>query len=135
MFQYSFVNTVTFKVLVNERQTKATQTFTNQKHQTQPSPPKTKPAFKNDYEVEILSRETSPQKPSHQKRNAYLLITLYRSGSTLTGEMFNRNKDFLYYFEPLAVFGNNEAPKQKFKMLNETFHCVPPVAKDYEKFV
>ena len=36
------------------------------------------------------------------KRNAYLLITLYRSGSTLTGEMFNRNLDFLYFFEPLG---------------------------------
>ena len=68
------------------------------------------------------------------RRNAYLLITLYRFGSTLTGEMFNRNPDFLYFFEPLAIFGNNDAPKQKFKMLNETFHCVPPAAKDYEKF-
>ena len=40
------------------------------------------------------------RKPS--KRNAFLLITLYRSGSTLTGEMFNRNFDFLYFFEPLG---------------------------------
>ena len=38
------------------------------------------------------------------KRNAFLLITLYRSGSTLAGEMFNRNPDFLYYFEPLGKY-------------------------------
>jgi hypothetical protein len=44
--------------------------------------------------------------PSHEvslkietKRKGYLLVTMYRSGSTLTGEMFNRNPDFLYYFE------------------------------------
>ena len=37
--------------------------------------------------------------PANKKRKAYLLITLYRSGSTLTGEMFNRNKNFMYYFE------------------------------------
>ena len=41
-----------------------------------------------------------------KSRNAFLLITLYRSGSTLTGEMFNRNADFLYYFEPLGKIFN-----------------------------
>ena len=37
--------------------------------------------------------------PEPKQRSAYLLITMYRSGSTLTGEMFNRNKNFMYYFE------------------------------------
>jgi len=119
-------------VLTNERQTKATKTPVHLKP-TQHPPPQPSKIKPHDYEVEILSRELPAQKLS-KKRNAYLLVTLYRSGSTLTGEMFNRNSDFLYFFEPLAVFGNNEAPKQKFKMLNETFHCVPPAAKDYEKF-
>ena len=40
--------------------------------------------------------------PDKKSRNAFLLITLYRSGSTLTGELFNRNPNFLYYFEPLG---------------------------------
>jgi len=79
--------------------------------------------------------------PSHEvalksetKRKGYLLVTMYRSGSTLTGEMFNRNPDFLYYFEPLAIFGNNNAPLQKMKMLNETFHCKAPDASNYKKY-
>ena len=47
-----------------------------------------------------LVHDVSPKVRNFQKRRkAYLLITLYRSGSTLTGEMFNRNKKFLYYFE------------------------------------
>ena len=43
--------------------------------------------------------KTDLAKPQSAKRKAYLLVTMYRSGSTLTGEMFNRNPDFLYYFE------------------------------------
>ena len=34
----------------------------------------------------------------HQKRKAILLMAGYRGGSTLTGELFNRNDDMLYYF-------------------------------------
>ncbi|CBY15057.1 unnamed protein product [Oikopleura dioica] len=51
------------------------------------------------------------QAPSHEvalkpeaKRKAYLLVTMYRSGSTLTGEMFNRNPEFLYYFEGVCMY-------------------------------
>ena len=32
------------------------------------------------------------------KRKAILLMAGYRGGSTLTGELFNRNEDVLYYF-------------------------------------
>jgi len=53
-------------------------------------------AIDTDLNIETIFEEKTP------KRNAYLLITLYRSGSTLTGEMFNRNLDFLYFFEPLG---------------------------------
>ena len=53
-------------------------------------------AIDTDLSIETMFEEKPP------KRNAYLLITLYRSGSTLTGEMFNRNLDFLYFFEPLG---------------------------------
>ena len=53
-------------------------------------------AIEPDLNIETIFEERTP------KRNAYLLITLYRSGSTLTGEMFNRNLDFLYFFEPLG---------------------------------
>ena len=43
------------------------------------------------------SHEVAAKKET--KRKGYLLVTMYRSGSTLTGEMFNRNPEFLYYFE------------------------------------
>ena len=38
-----------------------------------------------------------------------------------------------------AIFGSNNdndqrIEKQKIKMLNETFHCKPPLAKDYQQF-
>ena len=33
-----------------------------------------------------------------EKRKAFLLMAGYRGGSTLTGEMFNRNKNILYFF-------------------------------------
>ena len=115
--------------------------------------------------------------PDKKSRNAFLLITLYRSGSTLTGELFNRNPNFLYYFEPLgkilqfptflksivdgkfdweentrslskvkrneagkvenlpkAIFGDDELTNTdlKVKMLNDSFHCIPPMAHEYE---
>ena len=34
----------------------------------------------------------------HKKRKAILLVAGYRGGSTLAGELFNRNEDILYYF-------------------------------------
>ena len=35
---------------------------------------------------------------TESKRKAILLMAGYRGGSTLTGELFNRNEDILYYF-------------------------------------
>ena len=32
------------------------------------------------------------------KRNSVLIMASYRGGSTLAGEIFNRNEDVLYYF-------------------------------------
>ena len=42
-----------------------------------------------------------------------LLVTAHRSGSTFLGELFNRNEDAFYVFEPL-ISGNTLA-----KMLEE----------------
>jgi len=71
-------------------------------------------------------------------KTAILLVTRWRSGSTLAGEMFNRNTDILYYFEPLAVFSNATSEiisSKKVQMLNETFDCIPPEAENYAKYV
>ena len=42
------------------------------------------------------------QRSINEKRKAFLLMAGYRGGSTLTGEMFNRNKNILYYFGNLV---------------------------------
>ena len=36
------------------------------------------------------------------KRKAILLLASYRSGSSLTGELFNQHEDVLYFFGNLA---------------------------------
>ena len=36
------------------------------------------------------------------------LITMYRAGSTFTGEIFNQNPDVFYHFEPLILFGGEQ---------------------------
>ena len=45
-----------------------------------------------------------------------IIVTKMRSGSSFTGEIFNRNDDFVYYFEPL-----NEIPVDKTDKTN-SFH-------------
>ena len=109
-----------------------------------------------DFEQSVIDFESYPIVSSVNKsRNAFLLITLYRSGSTLTGEMFNKNAKFLYYFEPLGkipnqlndhvdchgtvkfenfskgIFGDENLTEMKVKMLNDSFHCIPPLANQY----
>jgi len=41
-----------------------------------------------------------PRSPWQRK---VLVLAYYRSGSTLTGQLFNYNPDALYWFEPLAA--------------------------------
>ena len=57
----------------------------------------------------------------------------YRGGSTLTGEVFNRNPNVLYYFEPMALFGELDLPNEKIEFLNNTFHCKAPKFDTYSK--
>jgi len=38
-----------------------------------------------------------------QSQRKVLVLAYYRSGSTLTGQMFNYNPSALYWFEPLAA--------------------------------
>ena len=69
--------------------------------------------------------------------------------------MFNKNAKFLYYFEPLGkipnqlndhvdchgtgkfenfskgIFGDENLTEMKVKMLNDSFHCIPPMVDEY----
>ena len=42
--------------------------------------------------------ESTAHKENTDKRKAILLMASYRSGSSLTGELFNQHNDVLYFF-------------------------------------
>ena len=67
------------------------------------------------------------------QRKAILILAGYRGGSTLTGEVFNRNPNVLYFFEPMALFGELDLPNEKLEFLNNTFHCQAPRYDKYSK--
>ena len=50
----------------------------------------------NETDILAIYRDKNP--PRIGMRNAVLVMASYRGGSTLAGEIFNRNKDVLYYF-------------------------------------
>ena len=50
------------------------------------------------------SSSSSPTTKDNPPR--VIIVTQMRSGSSFTGELFNRNDDFIYYFEPLIGFAN-----------------------------
>ena len=64
-------------------------------------------------------------KPKKTKTNV-LLVTAYRSGSTFLGELFNRNNDAFYLFEPLAAVGDDSLISQKHKYMSLLFDCQLP---------
>merc|ERR1712176_714219 len=67
---------------------------------------------------------------------------LYRAGSTFTGELFNRNQDIFYHFEPLTPFGydwngkvNETVDRKRFELLEEIFlDCKLPVFSDWKDY-
>jgi len=79
-------------------------------------------------ELEAVRRDTETP-----RRKAILLLAGYRGGSTLTGEVFNRNPNVLYYFEPMALFGEKDVYDEKIKFLNDTFHCGAPTYHKYKE--
>ena len=60
--------------------------------------------------------------PAEEKRSVVLIVSDYRSGSSLLGEMFNQNNDVYYLFEPLKDFDVSKT--QEF--LEELMSCDPP---------
>ena len=57
-----------------------------------------------------------------EKRTVVLIVSDYRSGSSLLGEMFNQNNDVYYLFEPLKDF---DLTKTK-SFLEDLLTCNPP---------
>ncbi|XP_072013623.1 carbohydrate sulfotransferase 1-like [Amphiura filiformis] len=50
----------------------------------------------------MTSHKTNSTVPPHEKPLRVIIVTQMRSGSSFTGELFNRNDDFFYLFEPLS---------------------------------
>ena len=49
-----------------------------------------------------------------------LFVTYFRGGSTLVGELFNRNPEAFYWFEPLAgLMESNKTQQSKYHFPNE----------------
>jgi len=58
------------------------------------------------------------QKPVVEKKRKLIIISsMFRSGSSFLGSLFDKNPSFTYYFEPLSLF--NEGPdKARVLLLN-----------------
>lgn len=55
-----------------------------------------------------------------------LITAAYRTGSTFYGEIFNRNPDFMHFFEPFAYLRNSSyypTPADASNMLNAMYTC------------
>ncbi|CAG5110463.1 Oidioi.mRNA.OKI2018_I69.chr2.g4862.t1.cds [Oikopleura dioica] len=69
-------------------------------------------------------------------------MTLYRAGSTFTGELFNRNKDIFYHFEPFTLFEydwtgkmNKTIEEKRFQLLESIFvDCKLPLFSDWKDY-
>jgi hypothetical protein len=48
------------------------------------------------------------QQTIHPKKVSILLMSRYRGGSSFLGNMLNQNKNLVYFFEPLAVYGHGD---------------------------
>ena len=61
--------------------------------------------------------------------NTFLLWTVFRGGSSFTGNIFNKQKDLVYYFEPFALYGYGDRKfmNDKTQLINQTLHCNPPL--------
>ena len=70
-------------------------------------------------------------------RHVIVLSAFYRSGSTLTGTLFDRNPHLMYYFEPLSAFRETPEAKilePKLSMLSEMFKCKAPDIRRFKQY-
>ena len=86
---------------------------------------KTLRSFSRIKKLGNISTFDGTTKPKKTKTNV-LLVTAYRSGSTFLGELFNRNNDAFYLFEPLAAVGDDSLINQKHKYMSLLFDCQLP---------
>jgi len=61
--------------------------------------------------------------------NIFSLRTVFRGGSSFTGNIFNKQKDLVYYFEPFALYGYGDGKfmNDKTKLINQMLNCNPPL--------
>jgi len=71
---------------------------------------------------------------THAEQTRVLLVTAHRSGSTFLGELFNRNPNAFYIFEPLAsvqnehsTLGCDEHYEEKSNILERYYNCDAPI--------
>ena len=74
--------------------------------------------FFEDKKLENISSVDGATKRQKTKTNV-LLITAHRSGSTFLGELFNRNNDAFYLFEPLAAVQGSHSTDECDLLINE----------------
>ena len=97
--------------------------------------------FNSRDENKQISKQKYFISSSHNNRKQILIVTEYRSGSSFIGEIFNRNPNIFYLFEPLimtTIYNKNkkrldivQKPKQN-KLLKEFFQsCKLPHPKGY----
>ena len=69
------------------------------------------------------------------RRKSILISTLYRAGSTFVGELFNRNLEIFYHFEPLTLFGYDKPNlDHKLALLEKILvNCETPNYSDFAK--
>ncbi|CBY32223.1 unnamed protein product [Oikopleura dioica] len=79
-------------------------------------------------EINLLAKKTSTW---DRKRRSILIVSSWKSGSSLLVEMFNRNPNFFFYCEPLVALGADAKDSQKLNMLKDIFQCKIPLAKNY----
>ena len=61
--------------------------------------------IKNPEFIRNTEMAEDKEKPKAKKK-AILIMALYRGGSTLAGEFFNRNSDILYFFGKCFIISN-----------------------------
>ena len=79
----------------------------------------------SDERLQVLIKENLlrlKRPKSDEKKTVVLIVSDYRSGSSLLGEMFNQNNDVYYLFEPLKDYKTTDTKD----FLEELLECDPP---------
>jgi hypothetical protein len=65
-------------------------------------------------------------------KKSILLLSRYRGGSSFIGNIFNKNQDLVYFFEPLALYGHGDDKniEKKVQFLSQIFHGQVPSFKN-----